>query len=105
MTTTSAGGYTSGNWVVKEGNEQTFVEQWRSVARWCLQNSQGARSFRLIQDTNDPRHFISFGEWDDLEWLTVARGQSEFLRLFRGCQRLCDRFEGSDYVVALALPE
>ena len=102
---TVAGTYTSGNWLVKEGNERAFVEQWNSVARWCLDNSKGARSFRLIQDTKDPHHFISFGEWDDLEWLTVARGQPEFLRLFRECQRLCDRFEGSDYTAALILPD
>ncbi len=48
---------------------------------------------------------MSFGEWDDLEWLTVARANREFLLRFRGCQELCDRFEGSEYVVALALPQ
>ena len=98
-------GYTSGKPFVKEGKEPAFVGRWTLVAEWCLQNSKGARSFRLIRDTKDPVHFVSFGEWDDLEWLTLARANREFLLRFRRCQDLCDRFEGSDYVVALALPE
>ncbi len=97
--------YTSGSWVVREGNEQAFVDQWTAVADWCLQFSPGARSFRLIRDRRDPRHFISFGEWDDFDSVSVARSRPQFLRLFRDCQSMCDEFSGSDYTVALAVPE
>jgi quinol monooxygenase YgiN len=97
--------YTSGDWLVKEGNEQAFIDQWVAVAGWCLEHSAGARSFRLIRDRANPRHFISFGEWDDFASVGVARSRPGFLELFRGCQDLCERFSGSDYTVALAVPE
>jgi quinol monooxygenase YgiN len=97
--------YTSGDWLVKEGNEQAFIDQWTAVAEWCLEHSPGARSFRLIQDRANPRHFISFGEWDDFDSVSVARSRPTFLKLFRGCQELCDRFGGSDYTVALTAPQ
>ena len=96
--------YTSGNWLVREGNEQAFIEQWTAVADWCLAHSAGSRSFRLIQDAANARHFISFGEWEDQDSISVARSRPEFLRLFRGCQQLCEEFSGSDYTVALDVP-
>jgi quinol monooxygenase YgiN len=96
--------YTSGNWIVSEGKENAFIEQWAAVADWCLANSPGARFFRLIRDSQEPRHFISFGEWEDFDSVSVARSRPEFLRLFRGCQNLCDQFSGSDYTAALATP-
>ncbi|TML01433.1 MAG: hypothetical protein E6G40_03045 [Actinobacteria bacterium] len=97
--------YTSGDWLVKEGNERLFIERWTAVADWCVAHARGARFFRLIRDRTNPRHFISFGEWDGFESISVARSYPRFLELFRGCQGLCERFSGSDYTVALAAPE
>jgi heme-degrading monooxygenase HmoA len=94
--------FTSGNWMVTEGNEEAFVESWNLVAGWCLEHARGARSFHLIRDVANPRHFVSFGEWDELDDITVSRASPEFLRLFRKTQGLCDTFSGSDYEVALA---
>jgi quinol monooxygenase YgiN len=96
--------FTSGDWLVKAGNERAFIDVWTEVADWCLEHAPGARSFRLIRDEKNPRHFISFGEWEDFDSISVARGQPGFLEPFRQCQRLCDRFSGSDYTVALAVP-
>jgi quinol monooxygenase YgiN len=97
--------YTSGDWLVKEGDEEAFVGRWSALAGWCLEHTRGARSFRLIRDRADPRHFISFGEWDGFDEITVARSKPDFLQLFRACQALCDRSSGGDYTVALAAPE
>jgi heme-degrading monooxygenase HmoA len=94
--------FTSGNWMVTEGNEEAFVEAWNLVAAWCLEHARGARSFHLIRDVANLRHFVSFGEWDELGDITVSRASPEFLRLFRKAQSLCDTFSGSDYEVALA---
>ena len=97
--------YTSGDWLVKEGNERLFIERWTAVADWCVAHSPVARFFRLIRDRANPRHFISFGEWDGFESISVARSYPRFLELFRVRQGLCERFSVSDYTVALAAPE
>jgi quinol monooxygenase YgiN len=93
--------YTSGNWSVKEGSVEAFLDQWRALADYCIEHGIGARYFRLIRDRANPRHFVSFGEWDGREALSLSRARPEFLRLWRGCQQLCDEFSGSDYEVAL----
>lgn len=97
--------YTSGDWLVKEGNEEAFIAQWTAVADWCLEHSLGVRSFHLIRDRGDPRHFISFGEWQNFDAVSVARSRPGFLERFHECQVLCERFSGSDYTVVLAAPE
>src|SRR5205823_6928787 len=53
--------YTSGNWTVREGSEDEFIERWTAFVRWAAENASGARSFVLIRDARDARHFISLG--------------------------------------------
>ena len=97
------GPFTSADWLVTKGNEQTFMEQWESLARISLE-SPGARWFFLIRDVAEPRHFVSFGQWDDFGSITTARSWPRFLDQFRRCQALCDESRGGDYEVAVAAP-
>ena len=71
------GPFTSADWLVTKGNERAFMEQWESLARISLE-SPGARWFLLIRDVADPRHFVSFGQWDDFGSITTARDGSIF---------------------------
>ncbi len=96
--------YTSGNWIVREGNEETFLETWRTLAE-VSSASAGARQFFLIRDSADPRHFISFGRWDDFESVSASRSRRSFLEAFRACQSLCEEFGGGDYEVVIAVPD
>lgn len=93
---------TSANWMVKDGNQQDFIEQWRSLAEISLE-SPGAQSFFLIQDVANSRHFVSFGQWDDQGSITTSRSRPRFLEQFRRCQALCDESPGSDYRVVVAV--
>ena len=94
--------FTSGNWMVTEGNEEAFVESWNLVAAWCLEH----RARRAVVSPHPGR-----GQPSPLRVVRrVGRARRhhglalspEFLRLFRKAQSLCDTFSGSDYEVALA---
>lgn len=98
--------YTSGNWITKAGQEQAFVDEWTAFTRWSLDAAAGAREFTLIQDTSDPRHFISFGVWDRGEAVKEWRSGPEFAQRMGRCRALCDDFVAADYVLAaLVAPE
>jgi heme-degrading monooxygenase HmoA len=61
--------YSSGNWLVKEGSEEDFVSRWTAFVQWSLQNAPGLESGILIQDSDNPRRFLSLGAWDTAEAL------------------------------------
>ena len=92
--------YTSGRWLVKAGNEEAFIERWTAFTQWSLNNAPGAESFVLIQDTSDPRRFLSFGAWDNLAAVTTWRQSPEFGELLGECRALCEEFEPHDYALA-----
>jgi heme-degrading monooxygenase HmoA len=92
--------YTSGNWLVRAGSEDDFIERWTAFTEWSLKNAHGAESFVLIRDTSDPRRFVSFGAWDNPEAVTEWRQRPEFAELLGECRVLCEEFEPTDYTLA-----
>ena len=96
--------FTSGDWHVKAGNEQEFLEAWKSLAE-CSMGPSGGREFILIRDVVDPLHFVSFGWWSDPAWVTMSRSREEFVRRFRRVQALCEQSRGGDFRVAIAVQE
>jgi heme-degrading monooxygenase HmoA len=89
--------YTSGRWLVRAGSEEDFIERWTNFTQWSLKNAPGAESFVLIQDSGDPRRFLSFGAWDSPEAVTAWRQRPEFAELLGECRALCEEFEPHDY--------
>ena len=57
--------YTSGDWYVKEGSEDPFVEAWRELADWTVSNFSGCTFAKLLSDESDSSHFLSFSPWRD----------------------------------------
>jgi heme-degrading monooxygenase HmoA len=94
--------FTSGNWLVREGSEKEFVNRWSALTLWSLREAEGAEFFYLIQDKRDPRHFLSFGAWDDPGSVSAWREQPQFQKLLGACRELCDEFEAHDYTLAAA---
>jgi heme-degrading monooxygenase HmoA len=92
--------YTSGNWLVKEGSEDDFIKRWTEFTDWTSKNSGGARSFFLIREDSNPRHFLSFGAWNDFAAVQQWRQSPEFAQRLGTCRELCDDFEASDYSLA-----
>jgi heme-degrading monooxygenase HmoA len=95
--------YASGNWIVKQGSEQEFVARWTSFLEWTRDCAPGLQSASLIQDADDPRHFVSFATWESLKTLKAWRSQPEFAHKLAACRELCEDFRGSNYTVAAAV--
>ena len=51
--------YSSGEWSVRAGSEEQFVERWTTFTEWSLDNAPGAVSFVLVRSTEVPSKFLS----------------------------------------------
>ena len=89
--------YVSGNWVVKQGSSGEFISRWKAFTQWSLDNAAGSEDFLLLQDAQDPQHFISLGVWRDHESISAWRNLPEFATLLGRCRELCEDFRGVDY--------
>lgn len=95
--------YASGNWIVSPGREREFVERWKAFLAWTQEAAPGLLSARLIQESTDPRHFISFASWESTEAISHWRSLADFPVRLGTCRALCDDFRGLDYRLAARL--
>jgi heme-degrading monooxygenase HmoA len=91
--------YTSGNWLVQEGQEEEFIRRWSEFAQWSAKNAPGSGDFYLIQENNNPRHFLSFGSWENSEVVSRWRQLPEFKDFISKCKELCEDFKAGDYTL------
>jgi heme-degrading monooxygenase HmoA len=97
------GSYASGNWHVKQGNEDQFVARWTEFLEWTRDNVSGFQGANLIRQTDDPAHFVSFAQWDDDESQQGWRAEPEFQGKIGACVELCDDFQGASYTRAASV--
>lgn len=69
--------YTNGVWVVKEGDEEAFVDAWRDFVSWAS-TWPGSGTFRLVRDANEPSRFMSFAPWESFEAQAAWKQNPEF---------------------------
>lgn len=89
--------FASGSWHVTQGKEEEFVERWTDFLRWTRKTQPALVTAGLIRDERDPRHFISFAEWEHPEARDAWKANREFGEQLAACRALCDTFRGSDY--------
>jgi heme-degrading monooxygenase HmoA len=89
--------YASGNWTVKVGSEDEFVARWRAFLSDSTKTAGGFGTARLLRDSDDPRHFLSFSEWADAGARDAWKSSPEFAKGLAACRELCDDFAGADY--------
>lgn len=94
--------YTSGDWMVKPGNEEAFIAQWEAFIDWSLKTAPGSGPFFLIRDTTNPQHFISFGAWDNAEDVSAWRRHPEFQEQLGKCRALCESLQARDSALVSA---
>ena len=97
--------YTSGSWLVREGQEAEFIKRWEEFARQSAKISPGSGDFYLIQEKNNPRHFLSFGSWASQQAVDDWRSSPGFKEFIGKCKELCEDFQPSDYSLKVSSQE
>jgi heme-degrading monooxygenase HmoA len=95
--------YSSGEWLVREGSEQEFIERWNSFIQWTLNDVSGAVSFVLVRSTEEPRKFLSLGAWESQEAQETWREMPQMQVMLGHCRALCDEFHTDRYTLAASL--
>jgi quinol monooxygenase YgiN len=92
--------YSSGEWSVRAGSEDEFINRWTTFTEWSLNNAAGAKSFVLVRSTEEPRKFLSLGAWENQEAQEAWRGMPRMQELLGECRQLCEEFEFHPYTLA-----
>jgi len=70
--------YTSGNFLVRQGEEEAFISAVNDVAEWTMVNFSAAREITLLQDPSRNGRFLTVIRWDDEESIEAWRSDAEF---------------------------
>jgi quinol monooxygenase YgiN len=81
--------YSSGDWRVRDGNEDEFIARWTELLEWTRDNADGFQEAILIRHRFEPYRFISFARWDDHSSQDAWRELPEWPDKFGACQDLC----------------
>lgn len=97
--------YTSGDWLVKAGCEEAFAEKWRELAgATAAEIEPGARQV-LLRDLENPRHFRSFGKWQDNDEIVQWRDGTVFGRRIGELYELLESAAPAVFEVAAAVDQ
>jgi heme-degrading monooxygenase HmoA len=88
--------YTSGVWLVREGEEDDFVAAWREFAAWARE-APGSGTLRLIRDVEQRSRFLSFAPWESFEAQQAWKDSGEFRERMMRVQRHVAEFTPSVY--------
>ena len=83
--------YTSGTWLVRDGEDDAFVRAWSDFVTWGSEHA-GSGTFRLVRDVDDPRRYQSFAPWDSFEAQQAWKQEPEFRERIGRVRAHCDDF-------------
>jgi heme-degrading monooxygenase HmoA len=95
--------YSSGEWLVREGSEEEFIERWTTFIEWTLTEAPGAESFVLVRSTEEPGRFLSLGEWESQQAQEAWREMPQMQEMLGHCRAVCDQFDTYQYTLAARL--
>ncbi len=85
--------YSMGEWYVKEGREEEFIELWQRFANWTVQRVHGSTWATLLRDLEDPRRFVSFGPWTAQEAIDAWQEMPEAREHLAALRELVEWFK------------
>jgi quinol monooxygenase YgiN len=85
--------WTAVDWRVEESKAAEFPHRWQEMMEFAKANVGLLEWARLVQDADDPTHFVSFGLWRD-RGPYAAIENPDFLRLLEGCEAICSQVTG-----------
>ena len=94
--------YTSGTWVVKEGEEAAFVDAWTAFVTWAS-TMAGSGTFRLVRDLDQPGHFMSFAPWESFDAQQAWKSLPEFPERIGRVRAHCHEFQPSTFELVTAV--
>lgn len=93
----------SGDWHVRAGAEEEFVLAWKAFLDWTRASAPGFLGARLIRDLDDPRHHVSFAEWESHAARQAWRARPGFAERMGACRALCEDMRGANYDLVAAM--
>src|SRR6478609_3259891 len=87
--------FTSGEWIAHEGEVDAFIDAWDAFASWSG-SRPGAGRLHLVQDLGNPRRFLSFSSWSDLDSIHVWKADPEFRSRMDAVQQHVAEFHSSE---------
>ncbi|HYN88344.1 MAG TPA: antibiotic biosynthesis monooxygenase [Ardenticatenaceae bacterium] len=96
--------YTLASWRVHAGQEEEFLRVWREELSAAFLRANPTARGTLIQSLEDPRQFYSFGPWDSLEQMQVARSDPHVRDAIGKLIALCEEATPGPYRVVLTVP-
>ncbi|MFF3328483.1 antibiotic biosynthesis monooxygenase family protein [Streptomyces sp. NPDC002888] len=95
--------WSSGNWHVRTGQAEEFVERWQEFLTWTKENNDGFLGARLIRNLGSPDSFVSFAAWQDLASMRAWQNSPEFTKRLGACRALCEDMQSGGYELAAAV--
>lgn len=92
--------YTLGEWTVMPGREEEFVTAWRQFAEWTTTNVRGNTWAKLLQDSDAPQRFVSFGPWESDDAVAEWRQNPAFEEHVAKIRELVEGFTPHNMSVA-----
>jgi quinol monooxygenase YgiN len=96
--------YAVGHYLVKSGKESAFKSLWENMARETVKHYRITGPVRLLQNPDNPRQYLSYGEWvrpeDIKDWLQ----QPYYKDFVKQARELCDTVERNTYNVTTDVP-
>lgn len=84
--------YTLGEWTVREGHEDDFVDAWLAFGAWTETVVDSPGWAKLLRDRDDSSRFISFGPWPDEAAVAAWRDHPGFQSRVAEIQGLLEDF-------------
>jgi heme-degrading monooxygenase HmoA len=88
--------YSSGRWVVKAGEDDAFVEEWKAFVTWAS-SMPGSGTFRLVRDTDRPDTYLSFAPWESADAQNAWTQAPEFRERLGRVRSHCESFQPTTY--------
>jgi heme-degrading monooxygenase HmoA len=82
--------YSFNLWKIKDGNEQEFLDIWENELAKTFVELNPYSKATLVQSTDSPNIYYSFGPWIKLDELQAARSSKDYRSAVSKLVSLCD---------------
>ncbi|MET9730830.1 antibiotic biosynthesis monooxygenase family protein [Streptomyces sp. NPDC006458] len=93
--------WSSGQWQVKDGNTEEFVQGWHEFLTWTRSEYKACLGARLIQQLRQQDSFVSFASWENVEAMAAWQASPQFKERYDALCALCENVHSGAYELAV----